>query len=154
MTDNNRQEYLFSDCCPKPVGQRELKLARKDSCTWIVSVFKQGLSFWDYSLKWANGSVVETGKMLPISQVWDYKIHLTQIPLQAGRSITKACIYKYTENFTNKKGNFSDKTFWYFHISSQNIICGYSLEPPQRGGSNAYPQSTFLAKKKKKKKKK
>ena len=30
-----------------------------------------------------------------------------------------------------------------FHISAQNIICGYSLEPPRRGGSNGYPQSMF-----------
>ena len=28
-----------------------------------------------------------------------------------------------------------------FHISAQNIDCGYSLEPPRRGGSNEYPQS-------------
>ena len=27
------------------------------------------------------------------------------------------------------------------HISAQNIDCGYSLEPPRRGGSNKYPQS-------------
>ena len=32
-----------------------------------------------------------------------------------------------------------------FHISVQNIACGYSLEPPQRGGSNEYPQSMFWA---------
>ena len=32
-----------------------------------------------------------------------------------------------------------------FHISAQNIDCGYSLEPPQRGGSNEYSQSMFLA---------
>ena len=25
----------------------------------------------------------------------------------------------------------------------QNIHCGYSLEPPRRGGSNMYPQSMF-----------
>ena len=25
-----------------------------------------------------------------------------------------------------------------FHISAQNIDCGYSLEPPLRGGSNEY----------------
>ena len=25
----------------------------------------------------------------------------------------------------------------------QNINCGYLLEPPQRGGSNVYPQSLF-----------
>ena len=28
----------------------------------------------------------------------------------------------------------------------QNIDCGYSLEPPRRGGSNVYPQSMFGAK--------
>ena len=36
-----------------------------------------------------------------------------------------------------------------FHISAQNIDCGYSLEPPRRGGSNEYPQSMFLSRKKK-----
>ena len=30
-----------------------------------------------------------------------------------------------------------------FLISAQNIDCGYSLESPQRGGSNEYPQSMF-----------
>ena len=28
-----------------------------------------------------------------------------------------------------------------FLISAQNIDCGYSLEPPRRGGSNEYLQS-------------
>ena len=32
-----------------------------------------------------------------------------------------------------------------FLISAQNIDCGYSLEPPRRGGSNEYPQSMFWA---------
>ena len=32
-----------------------------------------------------------------------------------------------------------------FHISAQNIDCGYSLEPPRRGGSKQYPQSMFWA---------
>ena len=36
-----------------------------------------------------------------------------------------------------------------FHISFQNIDCGYSLEPPRRGGSNEYPQSMFLSRNKK-----
>ena len=30
-----------------------------------------------------------------------------------------------------------------FLTSAQNIDCGYSLEPPRRGGSNEYPQSMF-----------
>ena len=52
-----------------------------------------------------------------------------------------------------------------FHISAQNINCGYSLEPPlslhenidcgysleppRRGGSNEYPQSMFSSNNKK-----
>ena len=38
---------------------------------------------------------------------------------------------------------FSDFFFGYFHIFAQNIDCGYTLEPPQCGGSNEYPQSIF-----------
>ena len=41
--------------------------------------------------------------------------------------------------------NFQIKILIYFHISAQNIDCGYSLEPPHRGGSNEYPQSMFLS---------
>ena len=36
-----------------------------------------------------------------------------------------------------------------FYISAQNIDCGYSLEPPRRGGSNEYPQSMLLSRNKK-----
>ena len=31
------------------------------------------------------------------------------------------------------------------HFLLKNIDCGYSLEPPRRGGSNEYPQSVFWA---------
>ena len=58
--------------------------------------------------------------------------------------ITKTCLFKYTEKITTKKWKFSDKNSDIFHISAQNIDCGYSLEPPRRGGSNEYPQSVFL----------
>ena len=37
-----------------------------------------------------------------------------------------------------------------FLIFAQNIDCGYTLEPPQWGGSNEYPQSMFWSKNKKK----
>ena len=48
-----------------------------------------------------------------------------------------------------KKENFQIKNSDIFHISAQNIDCGYSLEPPRRGGSNEYPQSMFLSRNKK-----
>ena len=55
-------------------------------------------------------------------------------------------LFKYLENFISKKLKiFREKTD-IFHISIQNIDCGYSLEPPQRGGSNVYLQSMFLRK--------
>ena len=44
-----------------------------------------------------------------------------------------------------KNENFQIKTSDIFHISTQNIDCGYSLEPPRRSGSNEYPQSMFSA---------
>ena len=33
--------------------------------------------------------------------------------------------------------------YLFFLLLLQNIDCGYSLEPPRRGGSNVYPQSMF-----------
>ena len=49
------------------------------------------------------------------------------------------------ENFKQKRNIF----FIFFHIPAQIIDCGYSLEPPRRGGSNGYPQSMFLSRNKK-----
>ena len=49
----------------------------------------------------------------------------------------------------HRKWKFSEKNLIFFHISAQNIDCGYSLEPPRRGGSNVYPQSMFLIRNKK-----
>ena len=48
-----------------------------------------------------------------------------------------------------KQENFQIKNSDIFHIPAQNIDCGYSLEPPRRGGSNEYPQSMFLSRNKK-----
>ena len=64
--------------------------------------------------------------------------------------ITKTSLFNYFENFTSKKERKnSDKNSDIFHISAQNIDCGYSLEPPRRGGSNEYQQSMFLTRNKK-----
>ena len=52
--------------------------------------------------------------------------------------------------YHQKMTNLQIKTSDIFHIFAQNIDCGYSFEPPRRGGSNEYPQSMFLSRKKKK----
>ena len=81
-----------------------------------------------------------------------YSRHITKVchDLLQTLFITKTRLFKYTENFTTKKKwKFSDKNSDIFHMSAQNTDCGYSLEPPRRGGSNEYQQSMFLSRNKK-----
>ena len=56
-----------------------------------------------------------------------------------------------TRKFINvvKNENFQCKFLDFFLIFAQNIDCGYTLEPPRRGGSNEYQQSLFWRKNKK-----
>ena len=49
----------------------------------------------------------------------------------------------YWKNSPPKTENLQIKNSDIFHISAQNIDCGYSLELPRRGGSNEYPHSMF-----------
>ena len=55
----------------------------------------------------------------------------------------------YRKCFVCKNEKFHWKNFDIFLIFAQNIDCGYTLEPPRRGGSNEYPQSMFWSKNKK-----
>ena len=59
--------------------------------------------------------------------------------------ITKTRLFKYKKISPPKIENFQIKNIHIFHISAQNIDCGYSLEPPRRGGSNEHTQSMFLS---------
>ena len=42
----------------------------------------------------------------------------------------------------NKNWGLQGYTLFFLFLL-KNIDCGYSLEPPRRGGSNEYPQSMF-----------
>ena len=48
-----------------------------------------------------------------------------------------------------KTENFQIKILIFFIFLLKNIDCGYSLEPPCRGGSSEYPQSMFFSRNKK-----
>ena len=63
--------------------------------------------------------------------------------------ITKTAYSNIPKILPPKNENFQIKISDVFHISAQNIDCGYTLEPPRRGGSNEYPQSMFLSRYKK-----
>ena len=58
-------------------------------------------------------------------------------------------IQTYWKIYHPKNENFQIKILIFFYISAKNIDCGYSLEPPRRGGSNEYPQSMILSRNKK-----
>ena len=58
-------------------------------------------------------------------------------------AITKTYLYNFDPlkpHFYIVKLGFTG-VYIIFLIAAQNIDCGYSLEPPHRGGSNEYPQS-------------
>ena len=61
--------------------------------------------------------------------------------------ITKTCLYNFDPlkpHFYVVKLGFT-RVYIIFLITAKNIDCGFSLEPPRRGGSNEYPQSMFIA---------
>ena len=64
-------------------------------------------------------------------------IHYENMPIQI-----------YWKFYYQKNENFQIKSSDILHIFVQNIDCGYSLEPPRRGGSNEYSQSMFLSRNK------
>ena len=66
--------------------------------------------------------------------------------------IRKTCpcnVYPLKPHFYIAKLGYAG-VYLFFLFLLQNIDCGYSLEPPRRGGSNVYPQKYVLSKNKKK----
>ena len=92
-----------------------------------------------------NGSRLCFSSTSQLYYVWIYvklldewqTVHYENIPIQIYWKVN----HRKIENFQTKNSNI-------FHISAQNIDCGYSLEPLRRGGSNEYPQSMFLSRNK------
>ena len=65
-----------------------------------------------------------------LKKKWENYFHYENKPIQT-----------YWKFYHQKKWKFSDKNSDIFHYSAQNIDCGYSLEPPRRGGFNEYHAS-------------
>ena len=70
-------------------------------------------------------------------------------PVSSGKTLRKLAHAIYKDFLALKIENFRLKIFNIFLIFAQNIDCGFTLEPPRRGGSNEYPQSMFWSKNKK-----
>ena len=79
-----------------------------------------------------------------ISRFKDGKIYLSSVKmaLQLHQENMSVQLYPHEPHFYIAKLGSQGYTYFSF-IFAQNMDCGYSLEPPRRGGSNVYPQSMF-----------
>ena len=131
-------------CAKKKKKKKKKKKTGKESvCTlWLGSVL---LIDAMNGIQWCsqNAVILRTSRN-------NLKQKVCQSLLPKWDYITKTSLFKYTENFTTIKWKFSDKNSNIFHVSAQNIDCGYSLDTPLRGGSNEYPQSMLLSRNKNK----
>ena len=78
---------------------------------------------------------------------WKEKLLPCYQHLKFFENIMKSCPcneYPLKPHFYSKTGVC--RVYLFFLFLLQSIDCGYSLEPPRRGGSNVYPQSMFGAK--------
>ena len=69
--------------------------------------------------------------------------HLMEASLMSTHHYEKKPIQIYWKFYHKKNENFQIKILIFFHISAQNIDSGYSLELPQQGRSNKYPQQNI-----------
>ena len=106
---------------------------------------------------WSGTSLFKTllkskNKNIVLITLWNHvKVLIRRISLKyiqrIPHFITKTCLY----NFDPLKPHFYIVKLGFtgvhiiFLIFVQNKDCGYTLEPPRRGGSNEYPQSMFWA---------
>ena len=81
---------------------------------------------------------------LLIPVILDFSLILV-IHISMKRHYENMPILNILKSLPPKNENFQMKNSGIFQISALNIDCGYSLEPPRRGGSNEYPQSMFLS---------
>ena len=110
----------------------------KTVCSWtklliaiIIRLIKSKLIIFQLPLKCAKMA----GKVVGVDR------KTTQLP------ITKTCLYNFDPlkpHFYIVKLGFTG-VYIFFLFLLKKIDCGYSLEPPRRGGSNEYPQSMFWA---------
>ena len=115
---------------------------------WVAFAVQKLLTFFQQKI--SEYCVLNPLKQLtkwPLTTLWTTgprtldETHSSALRKQAYSNILKI--------YHQKMAIFQIRKSDIFHISAQNIDCGYLLELPRRGGSNEYPQSLFLSRNKK-----
>ena len=91
----------------------------------------------DETLAWLN-QLAKSEKAL-------IRFHGYSGPVTHNEALRKHASSNILKTLQPKPEKFQIKNSDIFYISAQNIDCGYSLEPPRRGGSHESPQSMFWA---------
>ena len=90
-------------------------------------------------------SSVQTSELFLFSPFFlSFSVSLS-FSLNTAFNIRKTCpcnVYTLEPHFYTTKMGYAG-VYLFFLVLLQNIDCGYSLEPPRRGGSNVYPQFMF-----------
>ena len=121
----------FSDISQKTGFDISCKLSPKES---LLEMSKP--SFWGKIKKNHQFVVCWTSLEGGNGYFCLYYLHVHSLQ---NHPITKTSLFKtYWKFYHQKMKKNSDKNSDIFQISAQNIDCGYSLEPPRRGGSNEY----------------
>ena len=128
QTNKQTNKVLTTKTC-----DRNTALERSTSKPWISTLRKHAYS--------------NILKVLPQKKKWKFSNKKFWYSLYVR---SKHRLWLLVRKFYNQKRKiFRLKNSDFFHISAQNIDCGYSLELPRRGGSNEYPQSMCLSRNKK-----
>ena len=135
--------FICGICCVI-ICSSSLLLVPWEGCTsWLWHFLGMTLTLW----QWEKGLNIKIYLMLLDQYLTQFKVPISALFIH----ITKTCPYNVDPlkpHFYIVKLGFTG-VYIIFHISAQNIDCGYSLELPWRGGSNEYPQSMFLSRHKK-----
>ena len=94
-------------------------------------------------LPYYTGDMLRPSSACPCAPA--YLAHSSERACECRYIITKTRLYNFDPikpHFYIVKLGFTGYTLFFLYLL-KNIDCGYSLEPPRRGGSNEYPQSMF-----------
>ena len=126
------------------------------SIVWLWHCLSQWKLAFGKTIGWILSVSICVQTMIKVflrfQELWVFSMShfgLSQRKVAFGSTLRKHAYSNVLKISAPKTENFQLKNSDIFHISAQNIDCGYSLETPRQCGSNDYPQSMCLSRNKK-----
>ena len=150
-------QYLSKSDFFNPSSAASLHMIIGRSCLWSpMSTTCSALLAIIGTIHWGSGHMPDSSIIICKKVKIPMKYHSQHTNLPRNQKEERRGITFRKHAYSNilkisppKTESFQTRFWFFFHISAQNIDCGYSLEPHRRGGSNEYPKSMILSKNKK-----